>query len=150
MSESKLSKAINMMMKTNHMHRTLIDSRVGTLGIRQTHHRILMHLACHSSLSSQKALADHLNVTPATVTGALKKLEQDGYVERTLGQDNRYNELRITEKGRDIVNESREIFSEVDAAMFEGFSDEELDCYIFFLERLQANIRNQCERKKDQ
>lgn len=108
-----------------------------------------MHLACHSCLSSQKALADHLNVTPATITGAIKKLEQDGYVERTLGQDNRYNELRITEKGRDIVNESCKIFSEVDAAMFDGFSDEELDCYISCLERLQANIKNQCERKKD-
>ena len=30
---------------------------------------------------------------------ALKKIEQDGYIERTLGSDARYNELKITEKG---------------------------------------------------
>ena len=106
-----------------------------------------MHLARQESLPSQKELAKHLDVTPAAVTGALKKIEQDGYVERTLGHDNRYNELHITEKGRAVVNKTRLVFSEVDAAMFEGFSDEELDLYISCLEKLQANIKRQCERK---
>ena len=147
MSESKLSKAINMMIKTDHMHRALIDSRVGVLGIHRTQHRILMHLARHDSLPSQKELAKHLDVTPAAVTGALKKIEQDGYVEVTLGHDNRYNELRITEKGRALVDQTRMLFSEADSSMFEGFSDDELDLYISFLEKLQNNMKKQCERK---
>lgn len=147
MSESKLSKAINMMIKTDHMHRALIDSRVGVLGIHRTQHRILMHLARHDSLPSQKELAKHLDVTPAAVTGALKKIEQDGYVEVTLGHDNRYNELRITEKGRALVDHTRMLFSEADSSMFEGFSDDELDLYISFLEKLQINMKKQCERK---
>ena len=147
MIESKLSRAINMMIKTDHMHRALIDSRVGSLGIHRTQHRILMHLARHDSLPSQKELAAHLDVTPAAVTGALKKIEQDGYVERTLGHDNRYNELRITDKGRELVNKTELVFSEADSSMFEGFSDYELDMYISCLEKLQANIRKQYERK---
>ena len=150
MSESKLSKAINMMIKTHRMHRALIDCRVGALGIHRTQHRILMHLACHSSLPSQKELAEHLDITPAAVTGTLKKMESDGFVERTLGQDNRYNELRITEKGRALVNDSCKIFSEVDSLMFDGFTDEELDSYISCLEKLQANMKRQCERKDNQ
>jgi hypothetical protein len=32
--------------------------------------------------------------------------------------------------------------------MFDGFSDEELDIYISCLEKLQGNIRKQCERKE--
>ena len=150
MAESKLSRAINMMIKTDHMHRSLIDSQVGTLGIHRTQHRILMHLACHASLPSQKELAEHLNVTPAAVTGALKKMEHDGYVERTLGHDNRYNELKITEKGRALVAESCKIFGEVDSSMFVGFTDKELDIYISCLERLQANMKKHCERKNNQ
>ena len=147
MSETKLSRAINMMIKTDHMHKALIDSRVGVLGIHRTQHRILMHLARYDSLPSQKELAKYLDVTPAAVTGALKKIEQEGYVERTLGHDNRYNELRITEKGRDLVDKTRLIFGQADASMFDGFSDDELDLYISCLERLQANMRKQCERK---
>ena len=106
-----------------------------------------MHLAKHEKLPSQKELAEYLDVTPAAVTCALKKIEKDGYVERTLGQDNRYNELSITEKGKALVIETCHIFSEADASMFDGFTDEELDTYISCLEKLQGNIKKQCERK---
>ena len=147
MTESKLSRAIEMMIKTDHMHKALIDSKVGSLGVHRTQHRILMHLARRDRLPSQKELADRLDVTPAAITGALKKIEADGYVERSLGQDNRYNELKITEKGRELVKKTRRIFCEVDSSMFEGFSDEELDIYVTCLEKLQVNIRKQCERK---
>lgn len=149
MSESKLSQAINMMIKTDHMHRAMIESKVSSLGIHRTQHRILMHLARHDKLPSQKELAEHLDVTPAAISGALKKIENDGYVERTLGHDNRYNELRITEKGRELVKLSKSLFCQVDSSMFEGFSDEELECYITCLEKLQANLRKQCERKEN-
>ena len=149
MTETKLSRAREMMIRTDHMHKALIDSHVKGLGVHRTHHRILMHLARHDKLPSQKELADRLDVTPAAITGALKKIEQDGYVERTLGQDNRYNELRITEKGRELVKSTRQIFCKIDSSMFEGFSDEELDTYISCLEKLQANIRKQYERKEN-
>ncbi len=149
MSETKLSRAINMMIKTDHMHKALIDTRVRDLGIHRTQHRILMHLARHNKLPSQKELADHLNVTPAAVTCALKKIEKDGYITRSLGHDNRYNEISITEKGRDLVIQTKQLFSEVDCSMFEGFTDEELDTYISCLEKLQANIKKQCERKEN-
>ncbi|MBP3401598.1 MAG: MarR family transcriptional regulator [Clostridia bacterium] len=148
MSDTKLSKAIEMMIRTDHMHKALIDSRVRDIGIHRTQHRILMRLARCEKLPSQKELAEHLDVTPAAVTGALKKIEKDGYVERTLGHDNRYNELRITDKGRELVELSRELFAEADKSMFEGFSDDELDIYISSLEKLQANIRKQQERKE--
>lgn len=148
MQENNLLRAIDMMIRTNHMHKALIDSRVRTLGIHRTQHRILMHLARHEKLPSQKDLADHLDVTPAAVTCALKKIEKDGYVERTLGHDNRYNELRITEKGKELVTQTRQLFCEADSSMFDGFTDEELKTYICCMEKLQANIKKQCERKE--
>ena len=40
------------------------------------------------------------------------------------------------------------MFSEVDESMFIGFSDDELDTYISCLEKLQANIKKECERKE--
>ena len=78
MKDNRLFEAINMMIKTNHMHKSLIDSRVKSLGVHRTQHRILMHLAKQDRLPSQKELAEHLDITPAAVTGALKKIEKDG------------------------------------------------------------------------
>ena len=148
MSESKLARAIEMMIRTDFMHRAMIDSRVKEIGIHRTQHRILMRLARCEKLPSQKELAEHLDLTPAAVCGALKKIEEEGYVERTLGQDNRYNELCITDKGRELVKLSRQVFSDADTSMFEGFSEEELDSYIASLEKLQANIRKQQEENQ--
>ena len=148
MSDDKLARAIEMMIRTDHMHKAMIDSRVREIGIHRTQHRILMRLARCEKLPSQKELAEHLDVTPAAVCGALKKIEEDGYVERTLGQDNRYNELKITEKGRALVAKTRKLFSETYSLMFDGFSEEELDNYISYLGRLQTNIKKQNERKE--
>ena len=137
----KLSRAVDMMIRTDHMHRAMIESRAKEIGIHRTQHRILMHLARHECLPAQKDLAEHLDITPAAVTGALKKIEQDGYIERTLGKDNRYNEIRITEKGRAIVKRTRLLFSEADISMFDGFSEQELSTYISCLEKLQENMK---------
>lgn len=143
MRNAAQSLAVETMIKISKLHRNMIDLRVKELGIHQTQHRILMHLARDAVLPSQKELADRLDITPAAVTVALRKIEQDGYVARALGHDARYNELKITEKGRDLVNRTRELFSAADAAVFEGFSDEELDAYISCLKKIQANIQKQ-------
>ena len=143
MSDDRLTRAVEMMIRTDHLHRCLIDSRASELGIHRTQHRILMKLARHDKLPSQKELADWLDVTPAAVTIALKKLERDGYVEKTLGQDNRYNEIFITEKGRALVERTRALFSKTDKSLFNGFTAEELEHYITSLEKLEENLRGQ-------
>lgn len=143
MPNATFSRAVELMMKINKLHRGMLDLRAKELGIHRTQHRILMHLARDAMLPSQKELADRLDVTPAAVTVALRKIEQDGYIQRTLGHDARYNELKITEKGKDLVNRTRELFLAADTAMFNGFSDEELDAYISCLEKIQTNIQEQ-------
>ena len=47
------SHAVDMMIRTDHMHRAMIDSRVREIGVHRTQHRILMHLARHGRLPSQ-------------------------------------------------------------------------------------------------
>ena len=97
MSESKIFKATGMLLHTGRLHKTLIDARVREIGIHRTQHRILMHLARCEKLPSQKELAEHLDVTPAAVTLAIKQIEKDGYIKRTLGKDSRFYEIEITE-----------------------------------------------------
>ena len=143
MSNSKLSLAIETMMKVNKMHRAMMDLRVKEIGIHRTQHRILMHLARDGMLPSQKELAAKLDITPAAVTVALRKIEQNGYIERTLGHDTRYNELKITPKGRAVADRTRELFTAADTAMFDGFSEQELESYIACLEKMKNNIEKQ-------
>ena len=139
----KLTRAVEMMMRINKMHRDMMDVRAKEIGMHRTQHRILMRLSRDNTLPSQKELADRLDITPAAVTVALRKIEKDGYIERALGCDARYNEIKITEKGRALVNLSHELFLAADTAMFDGFTDDELDAYVACLEKIQANIQKQ-------
>ena len=91
MNEEKISSAVNVMIQTDRMHKQLLDSNVSKIGIHRTAHRVLMHIARHGRMLSQKSLAEHIGITPAAMTGVLKKLESDGYIERVHGDDNRYN-----------------------------------------------------------
>ena len=145
MDEVRLRQAVDGMIRTDRMHRAAIDSQVKIIGIHRTQHRILMYLARAERIPSQKELAEHLDITPAAVTGALKQIEKDGYIKRTLGHDNRYNEITITEKGRAVVERTRELFSVIDRSLFDGFTDEELEGYISCLQKIRDNIKKQQE-----
>jgi len=148
MLETKVFAAVNMMMQTDKLHRNLLESKVKEFGVHITSHRVLMHLSRCDKMFSQKVLAEHLSITPAAVTGILKKLEADGYIQRTLGVDNRYNEIKITDKGRALVDATRTAFGNADRALFEDFSEEELDSYIQCLQKMQANIKKQTAEER--
>lgn len=148
MQEKRIHEAVDVMIHTERMHKLAIDSKAQEIGIHRTQHRILMHLARRGSLPSQKELAEHLGVSAAAVTGALKRIERDGYIKRSLGQDNRYNELTITEKGREIVEKTKKLFSETDISLFDGFTDEEIEAYISCLKKIQQNIKSHTDITK--
>ncbi len=142
MNDERVYLTINTLLRTCRIHRNLIEAKIGELGMPRTAHRALMHLSKNGRLMSQRELAEHLEITPAAMSGVLSRLEADGYIERTLGQDTRYNELTITEKGRETVERSRGIFREVDTALFRGFSDAELDAFLTLLEKTKKNAEN--------
>ncbi len=141
MTEHKISSAVNTMIQTERMHKHLLDSAVSSIGIHRTHHRILIYIAHNNPLDSQKALADHIGISPAAITGALKKLENDGYIKRVQGSDNRFNVVEITDEGKMLIENTRALFISVDTTLFEGFTDEELEEYISILEKIQCNIK---------
>lgn len=126
-------------MRRHHAH---VERRIGDLGLHHSQHRMLMHLARQEGeLPSQKELAEALGISPAAVTTTLKRLEKEGYISRTItDEDNRRNEIRITEQGLSKVVESREIFETADRAMFEGFTEAEMATLLSFMERIDRNL----------
>ena len=82
-----------------------------------------------------------MGISPAAVTAILKRLEKEEYIARSMtDEDNRRNEIRITEKGLSKVTESRAIFEATDEEMFAGFTPEELRLFSEFLERMDRNL----------
>ncbi len=140
--DSPVMKAVGLCIRVMRRHHACVERRIGDLGIHHGQHRMLMQLARRQEdIPSQKELAEIMGISPAAVTATLKKLEREGYISRSMtDEDNRRNEIRITEKGLSKVTESRTIFEATDAEMFAGFSPEEIAALTAYLERLDRNL----------
>ncbi|MBQ9162391.1 MAG: MarR family transcriptional regulator [Clostridia bacterium] len=126
---------------TARLHHAVVDGMVAGMGVHHSQHRMLMYLAKHEKLPSQKAIADHFDISPAAVAVTLKRLEKDGYIRRDItGEDNRCNEISITEKGRATVECSRYLFDHIDSAMFDGLDDAQLESFLSVLNTIRANL----------
>lgn len=127
-------------MWTGKKHRDLIERSISSTGVYRSQHQMLMSISDSPNVS-QKELAVKSKVSAATVAVSLKKLEKGGYIRRVVDErDNRYNQLCLTEKGKQVVEKSKQIFMDVDKSMFDGFSPEELEKMEEFLDRMYENL----------
>ena len=138
-------RAVHAFITANILHRRTIEGWANDAGMHRSQHRMLMYLTKCESIPSQKDLAKHFDISPAAVAVTLKKLESDGYIERGKcheRSDSRFNEIRITERGRDAALQSRKYFQHVDCEALKDFSEEELALFTSFLERMSQNLKS--------
>ena len=141
-NRTDISSAVRLFMRTDRMHRAAIEARVKQLGIHRSQHIVLMYLSKRKTPPTQAEIAKDFEISPAAVTTTLKKLEASELVKRTVKDGNcRANDIEITEKGREIVSESEKIFKEVDSAMFEGVTGEQLTAFENVLSILYKNLK---------
>lgn len=130
---------INLFRQSDQAMKRVIGKKVEDTGIYRSQHRLLMILGKHPDCS-QRAIANKMEISPAAVAVSLKKLEKSGYITRSCdAEDNRMNHVVITDKGKKAIDQSILYFQEIEDAMFEGFSQKELETYAAFLERVIHN-----------
>lgn len=134
--------AIGLFMHTDRLHKRLVEKRIKELSIHRSQHIMLMVLSKCDETISQKELADRLNITPAAATVTLKKLIKGGYVtQKASKKDGRFNEIKITDKGIEIIKRSKEIFAEIDSIMVNSIDEEELKAFSKTLRKMKENIK---------
>lgn len=126
--------------EVHHLHRRVVEKRVERTGVFRSQHMTLMYLDHHAGCS-QKDIADAHRISSAAVAVNLKKLEQMGLVERiTDASDNRCNRITITPQGSRLVEQSKNIFQQIDSQMFSQLTDEELRIFIRCLDKLMDQL----------
>lgn len=92
---------------------------------------------------TQREIAEKLRVTPASVALSTKRLQKNGMLEKRVDSDNRRcNRLYATAFGEAAAQIHRKCFDEVDAVTFAGFSEEEKQQLLAFMERMLHNLSN--------
>ena len=115
------------------------------LGLIAGQPRVLSQLLIREHIT-QKELADASCIEPATLSRALDRLEDMGYIARNDNPNCRRSFLvSLTEEGRKMAGEVQEVFGKTQEVMVEGFSQEEQETLCRLLERVYKNL-NQNEK----
>ena len=101
---------------------------------------ILEYLAQYGA-ATQNELAKALNVSPASVSVSLRRMQKAGLIEKTADEtDLRCFRLSLTENGREQHKYIRGCFEELDRNLYAGFSAAELETLETLLSRLCDNL----------
>lgn len=102
--------------------------------------RLLLILQNHQNIN-QKALAKKLNITKATLSVRLQRLEKLGYITRVQDKNDKRNYiLNITNNGEVFIETAIEIMKEKTMIMFEGVSKEQIAVINDVINIMKKNI----------
>lgn len=122
-------------------HRKTVEKRVCSLGIHPSQHHFLMHISKNGACT-QNSIAEAMEVSAATVAVSLKKLEKGGYIEKRISpEDGRSNRIVLTQKGENVVEQSKALFEEVDRKMFESITEEQQKQLHNYMEKMIENLK---------
>ena len=135
--------AVKLLIHTNIVHKRLAFRRAADAGMHPSQHRMLIHLSRGNGSFSQKDIAAMFDISPAAVATSMKKMEAAGYISRNkhARDDARYNNVFVTEKGVREVEAADEYFAYLDKAMFENFTEEEIEQLVSLLSKANSNLQ---------
>ena len=121
-------------------HRNIVDARFREKGIYVGQPPILKYLSEHND-ATQKEIAEFLHVSPPSVATSLKRMEESGLVVRLENKkDARRNTVKLTKKGKELFAFAENTFMRIDDIAYKGFTEEELDILVSYLERMKNNL----------
>ena len=106
---------------------------------------ILFSLKCWGE-QSQRQLAQRVGITPPSMTVALRKMEEKGYVSRkTDEKDQRITRIQLAPKGEECIDGIRRVLTEMEEIIYQGISREE----VLLMKRLLTEMKNNLLESKD-
>ncbi len=132
------------------MYYSRIHSQLAEVGLYRGQPPILMLLYKNDGMS-QKEMARALNLSPATMTVTLKRMEKAGLVLREMDEhDQRILRVHLSEKGREMCETGESRIGVVTAELLEGFTLEEQQQLNEYLGRIARNMERVVEKEPEQ
>lgn len=126
--------------RASRAHYNLASQVLSPLGLHRGQPPILFELEEHNGIT-QSELAVNLEITPATLTNLLNRLENAGLIKRVRDrEDNRISNVSLTEDGFRVLKLAKEGLEEMNRITFAGFSADERSQLKEFLKRIRQNL----------
>lgn len=128
--------------KTGKIFHEYVRLECEKLGIPSSFHGVIMHLArCDGQ--SQLELGKKLMLSKPTITLTLQKMELLGYIERKQDeQDQRIIRVYLTDLGKSLDDEVRNIFKKIEEKVSSVLSKEKQDELFDMLNTINNELNN--------
>lgn len=125
-------------------HRTM-HRYFQSIGMFNGHPHLLFHIRRDPGITP-KALAEQMEIAPATVAISVKRLETAGLVRREGDpQDGRVTHLFLTPAGEDMDEACRRGRQFLMNSLYQGLSHEEQSTLFTLLGKMSENLQEACE-----
>ncbi|QYJ99315.1 MarR family transcriptional regulator [Shewanella alkalitolerans] len=120
--------------------RMVADAELAPLGLTHSRWSVLWKLYRMGQQTSQKDLADALEIELASLMRTLSQLEQQALIERHCCEhDKRVRRVSLAQAGLDLLAFIRQRIIDLRAELYEGVSPEQLEAFEFVLNRISEN-----------
>ena len=108
---------------------------------------IVGYLTYHEGPPCARDLERFFGLSHPTVSGLLRRMESKGFIEiRQDSADRRVKRIFLTEKGCDCSKRIRSNALETESRMVTGFSEDEKELFLSFLQRAVDNMCDKTEK----
>ena len=102
---------------------------------------MLMFISEHEGMTHSE-IAERLNISPAAATKVIKRLEEEGYVQRQSDEkDERLSRVFLQDAGRAVISGIQSSFTRLDEQTFQNFGEEDLDRLENYLRHILTNLK---------
>ncbi len=124
MKENKIFDTIGfLLLHVGRAHHHLIRKQMHALGLHRGQPPVLFALHKQDGMSNSE-LAEFLEITPATLTNKVKRMEKaDLVLRRRDPEDERVSRIYLTDKGRGLMDKLRRSVVQKETAMLKGFGE---------------------------
>ncbi|MCB2076624.1 MAG: MarR family transcriptional regulator [Novosphingobium sp.] len=125
------------------MLRNQFDRRVASLGVTRSQWSMIAVVARKPG-ATQRVIAEALEMSEASAGRLIDKLCAEGFLERReRDDDRRARAVFLTDAATPMLEKLAEIGKQSEEVMFKGFTDEDLDNLLAYLDKIYENIVRQ-------
>ena len=126
---------LDLLTDTTRLHSAYVERRLARWGIHSGQGSIISALGFLGPCS-QKELADFRQVSPATISVMLGRMEAKGLITRVPAEEGgKRNQISLTERGKQICDEMADYMEEENVKIFDGLTqvDKETAARLFLV-----------------
>lgn len=120
----------------------IVTEELKHLNLNSNHSILLVNIGRNPGLN-QNELSDLLFLDKTNMSRILKKLDNDGLINRHPSlYDKRYYQIYLSKKGIETLSEIRKILNKIWDQNLQGVSQEEKESFLMILKKLLINVEN--------